>query len=145
MTDPPRALKRVKKGEPEESEIEIFRRPDVLTYQNKALASLLSTEKTNGDKLKKELAKIEQKCSNLASCSALLSQQLFAINDKIHSLSKVKCIELSPEKDLRSASSKFALFENFVNNIDQFSKPDFDFKEQIGDAGFKLISMIECI
>lgn len=51
MAEAPRAHKRLKKGETEESEIEIFNRPEVLSYQNKALASMLSTEKSERKKL----------------------------------------------------------------------------------------------
>lgn len=60
MSEPPRGNKRVKKGEEDGNEHEIFSRPEVLKYQNKALASYLKSEKAENTKLKQKLSKLEK-------------------------------------------------------------------------------------
>lgn len=146
MADPPRALKRVKKGEAEQAEAEIFSRPEVLQYQNKALASYLRSEKDQNAKLKQQISKLENKNSNLISCASLAYQQLFTVNDKLVTLLKCKDIDPSSLKDLRSSTK-------FTDNMQLFTSMDSDRITQAGaetktimeEAGIALSSMINSL
>jgi DNA repair exonuclease SbcCD ATPase subunit len=145
MADPPRALKRAKKGETEEAEAEIFSRPEVLVYQNKALASFLGTERANKAKLTKQIASLELKCSNLLSCTSLISHQMFVINDKLISAGTSNGHNIDPSLNLKSESSNFAKFQNVGDNLEMFSKSDFDSKSQIEDAGTNIAAMLDLV
>jgi hypothetical protein len=105
MSDPPRAHKRVKTGDVDKAEAEIFKRPEVLAYQNKALASIIKTIKSENEKLKQKHKYLDNINSKLISCSSLLYEQLFAINDKIISFANMRNIVFDSETNLRTNES----------------------------------------
>lgn len=146
MSDPPRAHKRVKTGDVDKAEAEIFKRPEVLTYQNKALASIIKTIKSENEKLKQKNKYLDNTNVKLISCSSLLYEQLLAINDKIVSVANTKNIEFESETNLRTNESIVANQNVFVSgNIDKVAGSDDQIKNTIKEIAPLLISTLSNI
>ena len=146
MAEPPRATKRVKKGETEDAEAEIFNRPEVLMYQNKALASYLSSEKSENERLKSKLSELEAKNINFISCSSLIYQQLFLLNDKLVSLLKSKNVNVSSDMNLKTSNSILDISKLFASiDADKIYQNLNDVKSSIQEAGIILSSLVDSL
>ena len=144
MAEPPRAVKRTKKGETEDAEAEIFNRPEVLMYQNKALASYLSSEKSENERLKTNLSELEAKNINIISCSSLIYQQLFAINDKLVGLYKSKKLPVSSDANLNTSNSIKDSSKIFASiDADKIYQNVNEVKSSIQEAGLILVALID--
>ena len=142
MSDFPRASKRVKQGEDPSNEIDLFSRKELLVYQNKALASRLKVQVDENEKINKKNAFLEKTNSELISCSSLLYQQLFSLNDKLVTISNTKGIpqeSLSDLREVQSISNNFALFTS--SDLDQIIRESENNKNIIIEAGNKLTSL----
>lgn len=146
MSDPPRAHKRVKTGDVDKAEAEIFKRPEVLMYQNKALASIIKTIKSENEKLKQKNENLDNINVKLISCSSLLYEQLLAINDKIVSVANTKNIEFESDANLRTNELIVANQNIFVSgNIDKIAGSDDQIKNTIKEIAPLLISILKNI
>lgn len=140
-----RPTKRVKTGEADNAEAEIFSRQEILTYQNKTLASYLASERALNTKLNGQIAELELKLSSLLSSTSLLSHQMLAINDQLVSICSSNSLNFDSSMSLKSESSDFKEFENIVNFSDKFLNPNFDYKTIIEQAGISLLSIIQVL
>ena len=146
MSDPPRALKRAKKGEEEGAEADIFSRPSVLEYQNKALASLLRSEKSENERLKQMLSSLDNVNSALISSTSLAYHQLFALNDKLITLAHSRDINLGSEAGIRSRGDITRNFDLYVSsNSDKIIASVNETKTAITEAGTTLTSMLDSL
>lgn len=144
MAEPPRAVKRLKKGETEDAEAEIFSRPEVLMYQNKALASYLSSEKSENERLKTKLSELEAKNINIISCSSLIYQQLFAVNDKLVGLYKSKNLTVPSDMNLNTSKAVMKSSKLFAaTDADKIYQNVNEVKSSVQEAGFMLVSLID--
>lgn len=119
MSEPPRAPKRVKKSEEEGAEQEIFSSPELLKYQNKALASFLQTERTENTNNKRKVAKLESKNSELISITSLLYHQLLIVNDKLNK-------SLSEESEASASNSNLRENTSVMDNYNLIVSADSD-------------------
>lgn len=146
MSDPPRALKRAKKGEEEGAEADIFSRPSVLEYQNKALASLLRSEKSENEKLKQKLSSLDDVNSELISATSLVYQQLFALNDKLITLANSRDIDLGSEVGIRNRGGVMNNFGLYISSdSDKIIASVNETKNAIKEAGTTLTTTFDSL
>jgi len=139
MSDLPRGVKRFKQGESSKAEAEIFSRPEILMYQNKALASYLKTEKSENSDLKEAIAKSESASSDIISWATLLFQQLLYLNDKLVTFAETKSLEFDAGSNLRNIDKIMGSFEAFNSaNIDNLTSDKEELRNNIETAGLTL-------